>query len=107
MVNTVRAAWQIFTRKTEKFERTPKFGIARRGQNWKANLYQLQLDPLVFAELTLAGMNGITAIAGIITGNWVIAIYAFIFGAGLMFVSGMTIAQTISVQLNRQQVKIN
>jgi cellulose synthase/poly-beta-1,6-N-acetylglucosamine synthase-like glycosyltransferase len=53
MMNTVRAALQIIGRRAVIFERTPKFGIARKGQEWANNLYQLRLDPLVFVEVFL------------------------------------------------------
>jgi len=101
MVNTLRAAWEIVVGTSAKFERTPKFGIAEKGQDWTHRIYQLRLDPLVFIELALAAVNAVTAIIAISFGNWMITIYAAIFCIGLLFTSGITIAQALSVHRKR------
>ena len=101
MVNTVRAAIQVILGSSNVFERTPKFGIVRQGQEWKNRLYQLRLDPLVFPELGLAMVNLVTVLLAIQLGNWMIASYAALFTLGLLFTSGLTIGQTVSVRWNR------
>ncbi len=97
MLNTVRAAFQILTGSNFVFERTPKFGIAQKGQEWNRHLYQLKLDPLVFLEIGLAMVNAFTVRLAITSGNWVIAFYSALFLAGLLFASGLTIGQSISI----------
>jgi hypothetical protein len=63
------------------------------------------LDPLVFLELALAAVNAMTVALAIRLGNWVIAFYATLFMAGLLFTSGLTISQTIVVWRRRMQPK--
>ena len=105
MLNTVRAALQILNGKSMAFERTPKFGISRRGQDWTRLIYQLKLDPIVFAELGLAVLNTATTLIAFRLGNWVIGVYAALFTAGLLFTSGLTIAQTLSIQRQRAHAR--
>ncbi|MFQ5400848.1 MAG: glycosyltransferase [Anaerolineae bacterium] len=97
MMNTVRAALQIMTRKPNRFERTAKFGIVRAKQSWTGKRYQLKLDGIVFWELGVAALNLGTVLYAIRLGNWAVAFYAAVFAVGLLYVSGLTIAQTIAV----------
>lgn len=97
MVNTVRAAWQILTRRQNAFERTAKFGIERRRESWVHKRYQLQLDGIVFWELALAALNLATIVYAVRLGNWAVAFYAAIFGTGLLYIVGVTLAQAWSV----------
>jgi cellulose synthase/poly-beta-1,6-N-acetylglucosamine synthase-like glycosyltransferase len=97
MVNTMRAAAGIAFNHKGTFERTPKFGIVERKEIWMNRRYQLKLDPIVFPELALALANTATATLAIHQHNWMIAVYACLFGCGLFFTSGMTILQSLSV----------
>jgi hypothetical protein len=101
MVNTMRAALQAFGGAPKIFERTPKFGIVRRRQEWIGNRYQLKLDSLVFWEIGLALVNVLTIVLALQAHNWVIALYAAIFFGGLMFTSGISILQALAIY--RQQ----
>lgn len=101
MVNTLRAAANILVKKGGAFERTPKFGIVRRRQNWMAHRYQLKLDPIVFTELAFALINAATVVLALNLHNWVIAFYAGMFCSGLLFTSGTTILQSVSVARRR------
>jgi hypothetical protein len=97
MVNTLRAAAGIAFHRKGTFERTPKFGIVQRKQNWMNRNYQLKLDPIVFPELAFALANAATAALAIHQQNWMIAVYACLFCSGLFFTSGMTLMQSLSV----------
>ena len=101
MLNTMRAALDILRGRRSVFERTPKFGLAHRQQGWVHRRYQLQLDPMVFYELAFALFNFGTVVFAVWVSNWVIAGYALLFGAGLLFTSGLTLAQTFAVQRQR------
>lgn len=105
MMNTVRAALQILLGTTFTFERTPKFGLVQKGQDWTSKRYQLHTDSLVFMELAMAGINAFTMVLAFHLGNWVIGIYAMLFTAGLLFTSGLTIAQAISVMQTRTRTE--
>ncbi len=101
MLNSVRAALEISLKPNGIFERTPKFGIAQNKQDWLRRRYQLRLDPVVLFEIAFALFNIGTALLATRAGNWVIAGYALLFCLGLLFTSGMTIAQAIAVQRYR------
>jgi cellulose synthase/poly-beta-1,6-N-acetylglucosamine synthase-like glycosyltransferase len=98
MMNSVRAALEILSSPTGVFERTPKFGIARKKQDWLRRRYQLRLDPVVVFEIAFALFNVGTAILAVRAGNLILAGYALMFCFGLLFTSGMTIAQSIAVE---------
>jgi cellulose synthase/poly-beta-1,6-N-acetylglucosamine synthase-like glycosyltransferase len=97
MINTARAAWQIITKQQNVFERTAKFGIEKEQQGWMRKKYQLKLDKIVFWEVGFGMWNLTTVVYALFLGNWAIAFYAGIFVLGLLFVSGVTIGQTVSV----------
>jgi cellulose synthase/poly-beta-1,6-N-acetylglucosamine synthase-like glycosyltransferase len=101
MLNTLRAALQILRKRQSVFERTPKFGIVRKRQDWTRRRYQLRLDSIVFFELAFALLNLGTVGLAIYVNNWVIAAYAAMFCIGLLFTSGFTIAQALAVHRRR------
>jgi cellulose synthase/poly-beta-1,6-N-acetylglucosamine synthase-like glycosyltransferase len=103
MVNTMRAAFHILVGKKGIFERTPKFGISVRTQDWKDKIYQLRLDPLVFLELLMAALNVFTVYLAIHLGNYAIAFYSSLFAMGLLFTSGLTIGQSLSIATMRHK----
>jgi cellulose synthase/poly-beta-1,6-N-acetylglucosamine synthase-like glycosyltransferase len=99
MLNTLRASLEIFSHKKATFERTPKYGIDQKKQNWTRQRYQLRLDPIVFFEIAFALFNLTTVFLAFHLHNWVIAVYSAIFCCGLLFTSGSTIFQTFVVWL--------
>ena len=103
MLNTVRAALQIFVNQRPTFERTPKFGILNKAQDWTRRRYQLPFDALIFFELALVLLNGGTLVLALQAGNPVIAVYAVLFCAGLLFCSGFTLIQTMSLHRRRSR----
>jgi hypothetical protein len=107
MVNTGRAAWQTFTGGPAVFERTPKFGIRTRREEWQGLRYQLALDPIVYAELMLAALNVVTCIIASSRGYWAIAVYSGIFAAGLIGAAGTTLRQTARTGLTRRRQPSN
>lgn len=96
ILNTLRAALQILARREIPFERTPKYGITRRRQNWSANRYHVNVDLLIVFEIALACLNLWTAFLGWRADHFLIMIYAMLFAAGLFFVSGFTLLQAVS-----------
>ncbi len=104
MLNTVRAGLQIFLKLHGRFERTPKFGIENRKEDWVRRRYQLRLDPIVFVEIAFALLNASTVVLAAQQANWAIAIYASIFALGLLFTSGLTIAQAVVIHRHRAEL---
>ncbi len=102
MINTVRAAWQIVRKRENVFERTAKYGIEQRKQDWTEQRYQLHFDPIVYAELLLGLYSLFAAWLAVGLGSWGIALYALLFGSGLILVAWVTIKQTTDVYRSRQ-----
>lgn len=95
MLNTVRAALQAGVGRQAAFERTPKYGIARGKQAWHGSRYRIRIDGLVIPEMAFAGLNLWTIWLSWHTSNWLIMAYAFLFALGLLFTSGVTLAQYV------------
>lgn len=101
MINSMSAVLHILLGNKGRFERTPKFGISQQTQDWKEKVYQLKLDPLVYVEILMAIINGMTVFMAFQLGNYVIGFYAALFSIGLLFTSGLTILQNISLAARR------
>jgi hypothetical protein len=95
-INTLSAALQILQRRVIPFERTPKYGITHRTQNWNQSRYRVKIDWVIFFEILLAIYNLWTVWLGWNTNHFLIMIYAFLFAVGLIFVSGSTLLQSFS-----------
>lgn len=102
MVNTGRAAWQALRHQPAAFERTPKFGVREKNENWSHLRYQLAMDRIVFVELGLAVMNIGSCVVAIHRHFWAIALYAAIFAAGLGGVATASIHQRRRAQAARR-----
>ncbi len=105
MVNTARAAVQIFTKPNPEFERTAKFGIETTDvrSSWTQKRYQLDIDRIVFLEFTLGLYSVFSAVMAYQHGNWGIFIYAVIFSAGLLAVTTATVAHSVLLYRTRAQ----
>lgn len=101
MVNTGRAAWQTLRGGSAAFERTPKFGLRNRRQDWRRLRYQLALDRIVLVEMALAALNGLTCAFAIEHKYWAIAVYSGIFALGLASAVAATLRQTVRIGLGR------
>ncbi|MGQ0601707.1 MAG: glycosyltransferase family 2 protein, partial [Anaerolineales bacterium] len=95
MVNTLWAALQLFG-PPRPFERTPKAGDQSL-HVWLRGCYPLQLDRLVWAEFGFVVWNAGTALLAASLGNWVIAFYALLFAIGLVYVSGSSVLQALTL----------
>jgi cellulose synthase/poly-beta-1,6-N-acetylglucosamine synthase-like glycosyltransferase len=102
-INTMRAAIQIFSGHKMSFERTPKFGIEKKQQNWTHRRYQPRFDTIVFAELAFALWNVQTIWLSIMARDYLIGFYAGLFVLGLTFTAGISIAQ--AVVIHHRQLK--
>jgi cellulose synthase/poly-beta-1,6-N-acetylglucosamine synthase-like glycosyltransferase len=102
MLNTVSAALEIFRRKVIPFERTPKYGILRRGQDWRATPYRVKTESVVFLELGLAGFTLLTALLAWEAQHWLMMTYSLLFSTALVFASGFTLTQALSQRLRAQ-----
>jgi len=105
MVNTAWAAGQILLRRSAAFERTPKFGVENRKVDWARRRYQLRLQPIVLFEIGLSLLNVGTAWLAVYLHNFGIALYALIYAAGLLYIAGYSIFQSLQIQ-RRKPVRI-
>ncbi len=87
----------LFIYRRLEFDRTPKFGYVKKAQDWRHRRYQLRLPPIVYYELGFACTNIVTFLFMIYVNNWIIAVYAALFSAGLLFTSLFTIVHTINI----------
>jgi hypothetical protein len=87
MVNTARAAVHAVKHEPAAFERTPKFGVRERRQDWSGLRYQLGLDRILYVELALALLNVVSCVLAVQHHYWTIAVYSGIFAAGLAGIS--------------------
>ena len=103
MLNTARAAFQIHSRPNPEFERTAKFGLANvnGGELRKPLLYRLDFDGIVLAEFTVGVYSLISAWMAFRYEIWGIALYASVFGTGLLAVVAMTLSQDVSARRSR------
>ena len=99
MLNTLSAALQILRRKVIPFERTPKYGILQRRQDWRNNRYRVKTDLVVLFELALAGFALWTTSFAWQTNHWLMMTYSLFFAVGLLFTSGFTLMQSLSQRL--------
>ena len=105
MFNTTRATWQIFSGRKDVFERTAKFGIETKQQNWKAKRYQLRFDSIVYYELFFGMYALFTGVTALQNSNWGVGFYALFFATGLLLVSTITIVETIAIRHYREARK--
>lgn len=105
MLNTVRAAWQIWRRPNGVFERTAKFGLAQPQQDWTEKKYQLPFDGLVLAETGLGVYSVWTAWLALELGSWGVMAYALLFGIGLLVTAGITAWQASIVYQSRRRLE--
>ena len=95
VANTMVSIVQVALRRRTAFERTPKFGIRRRGEGWTDKVYQLRDNPLVLAELLLGAITLRTAAYAAHLDDWVIFVYAGLLTAGLFMVAGFSLLQVL------------
>lgn len=104
MVNTVRAALQMFTHRNPAFERTAKFGLAEESSEastWITKRYQLAPDKIVFAEFALGGYSLWAAWLAWDASNRGIFVFAAIFGVGLLTVALTSILHNLRLLVSR------
>ena len=106
MVHTSRAAWQALGGRPATFERTPKFGVRGRDDEWLRLRYQLGIDRIVLLEATLAVVNALTCMTAISLGSWPIAIYTAVFCTGLTAAVSLTIAQSVRTGLAARERRL-
>ncbi len=104
MLNTVRAAFEIWRRPNPEFERTAKFGLMEvrpASEPWTQKRYQLAPDRIVFGEAIFGLYSLATAGLALRHNNWGVFTYSAWFGIGLLAVAGISVAQTVALRRQR------
>lgn len=79
------------------FNRTPKYRIERDGQEWRDGEYVRAADPFMPAELLLGLAMTLLALSAWAVGQWLLAAYALLFGAGFLLLGGLAAVQALEV----------
>jgi len=123
MINTARAALSIATSPDPVFERTAKFGlevgdgaalspapIPDRAEtavgavrSWRTRRYQSSLDRIVFFEAVLGLYALATAVFAVRHTMWGVAVFAALFGTGLLSVATASLGQAVGLWRARRR----
>ena len=94
---TVICAFARATRSGGVFERTPKYRIVRRGQEWRDQAYVRLGDPRVLGEAVL-GLGAMALVPfALMSGRGVIALYSGVFALGFLALTTLTLVELIEV----------
>lgn len=104
MLNTARAALEIFTRPNPAFERTAKLGAVGPsvGERWEHKRYQLAVDRIAVAEIAVSVYAFGTAVLAFRNENFGILVFSSVFGLGLLGMASMTIAHAVTSHRARE-----
>lgn len=107
MISNVQAIAQAFTRRSAVFERTPKFGVVGNHHRWDRKTYGVKVNPRILLEIAMLLFNTNTFRMALAKGHYVIAFYAAIFAAGLLYLLLLTAWQAVQPNLitHRSAVK--
>jgi hypothetical protein len=85
------------TRRGGVFERTPRHGIERRGQQWRDQAYVRAGDPRVLLEVAfgVCAFGLFTVAIGM--GHALLAVYACLFGVGFLVVAGLSAVEFLQM----------
>ena len=94
---TVFIALLRATRSGGEFVRTPKHQIVERGQEWRDQAYVRVGDLRAFGEAIL-GIGALTFVPFAVgQGQWLVAIYSFLFALGFLTVAGLSWIDVLQV----------
>jgi cellulose synthase/poly-beta-1,6-N-acetylglucosamine synthase-like glycosyltransferase len=94
---TVVAALARAFRRGGVFNRTPKFRIEARDEEWRDHAYVRAGDPAALAELLLGTGALALCVAAVIAREWLIALYALLFSFGFLYLSFYSAIQALEV----------
>jgi cellulose synthase/poly-beta-1,6-N-acetylglucosamine synthase-like glycosyltransferase len=90
-LSNTRAVLRALLGREQGFERTPKFALRTRGDQWVGSLYALSDDGLVWAELALTLFAiALLVVPGV---HWGFAPWLLLYGAGFGYVALLSLKQ--------------
>ena len=93
--SNAKAAVKGLTTWGGKFERTPKFHLEGRHDQWQSSAYRLRIDDSTVGEIALAVYALVTAIAAGLTGRYAVIPFALLYGAGFATVACLELVQAL------------
>ncbi len=75
------------------FERTPKFNIQQRGENWGQNRYALGRDPIVWFEVAAALYAAIMVVLSVHWELWGLTPWLLLYMLGFAYMAGLSFRQ--------------
>jgi cellulose synthase/poly-beta-1,6-N-acetylglucosamine synthase-like glycosyltransferase len=95
-VTIARALVRAFRRGGE-FQRTPKYRIEARGQEWRRGVYGFGGDRFALVELAFGITAGSLAAGEAVVGQLLMAAYSALVMVGLLYMAGTGLAQSIDL----------
>jgi hypothetical protein len=93
-LNNTLAIFEAFTNRSSEFQRTPKFRLEGRADNWKGKRYALPLDWTALGEALLT-FYSLTAVAiAIIRENFYAIPFLLLYAFGFGYVATLSILQS-------------
>jgi cellulose synthase/poly-beta-1,6-N-acetylglucosamine synthase-like glycosyltransferase len=92
-INNARAVLEALFNHSSDFTRTPKYGIIRKNQSWRASRYSALKTALPLIELGFAAYFSMVLIEAMLLGQWGSVPFLLLFQGGFTYVGFASIAQ--------------
>ena len=92
-INNARAVLEALFNQTSDFNRTPKYGIVRKSQSWRASRYTTLKTALPLIELAFAAYFTVVLLEALLRCQWGSVPFLLLFQGGFAYVGLASIAQ--------------
>ncbi len=92
-INNARAVLEALFNHSSEFTRTPKYGITRKSQNWRASRYTALKSALPIIELAFAAYFTLVLLVAVFRCQWGSVPFLCLFQGGFAYVGLASIAQ--------------
>ena len=92
-INNARAVLEAIFNHASEFTRTPKYGIMRKSQSWRASRYSAFKSALPLIELGFAAYFSVVLVEAVLRNQWGSVPFLFLFQGGFSYVGLASIAQ--------------
>jgi cellulose synthase/poly-beta-1,6-N-acetylglucosamine synthase-like glycosyltransferase len=92
-INNARAVLEALFNHTSEFTRTPKYGIVRKSQSWRASRYTALKSAIPIIELCFAAYFTMVLLLAVLRNQWGSVPFLLLFQGGFTYVGLASIAQ--------------
>ena len=92
-INNARAVLEALFNHTSEFTRTPKYGIMRKNQSWRASRYTALKSAIPLIELSFAAYFTMVLVEAMLRNQWGSVPFLLLFQGGFTYVGLASIAQ--------------